>query len=323
MARKTKKKKRSAKRRVKPSKLRFIWPLFLTLLVTATLGATAYFIFLTPGTVQVTQKGTIAPPLPKSANRPVYQPAKPQIAYEEDSLPEVKKKPVRKKAVATSSGSKPRLALLIDDMGNRQKLGQQLIELDILLSFAILPFTPHAHSLMEMAHARDREVLLHLPMEATLAKWDPGPGALYTSMSPRAIKAQVRKDLEDLPYAVGVNNHMGSKFTSDKKAMQAALAPIKARNLFFLDSITIAKSVAYKEAKKMNIKAARRDVFIDNEQDAAKIKSQLERLVRIAKKHGSAIGIAHPYPVTIATFKKEKAWLEEQVELVPISTLME
>ncbi|MEN8257877.1 MAG: divergent polysaccharide deacetylase family protein [Thermodesulfobacteriota bacterium] len=322
MAKKTKKKKRSAKRRVKPSITRFIWPLFLTLIVTATLGATAYFIFLTPGTMQAPKARRIAPSS-DSKTRPLYQPVKPQIAYEEDTLPEVKKKSALKKIITAPSSAKPRLALLIDDMGNRQKLGQQLIELDLPLSFAILPFTPHAHSLMEMAHARNREILLHLPMEATLAKWDPGPGALYTSMSPRSIKAQVRKDLEDLPYAVGVNNHMGSKFTTDKKAMRAALAPIKARNLFFLDSITIAGSVGHAEAKRMDIKTGRRDVFIDNEQDAAKIKGQLERLVKIAKKHGSAIGIAHPHPVTVATLEKEKTWLQEQVQLVSISTLME
>ena len=322
MAKKTKKKKKSVKRRVKKGKLSFLWPLFLFLLVASTIGATGYFIFLSPGTNQISKirKSELAT---NSKARPVYQPVKPQTAYEEDTLPVVKKKSVRKKKALDNSSSKPRLALLIDDMGNRHKLGKQLIELDLLLSFAILPFTPHAHSLMELAHARNREILLHLPMEATLAKWDPGPGALSTSMSARSIKAQVRKDLEDIPYAVGVNNHMGSKFTSDKEAMRAALAPLKARDLFFLDSITIASSVAYKEAKGMNLKTGRRDVFIDNEQDAAKIKAQLVRLINIAKKHGSAIGIAHPYPVTIATLKKESDWLQEQVELVPISALME
>lgn len=208
-------------------------------------------------------------------------------------------------------------------MGYKQKLGQQLIELDLNLSFAILPFTPHGHSLMEMAHAKKKEVILHLPMEATSDKWNPGPGALYTSMSTRSIKAQVRKDLEDIPFAAGVNNHMGSKFTSNRESMRAVLETLKARNLFFLDSITIGSSVAHKEAKAMQIKSGRRDVFIDNEQDTTKIKAQLERLVTIAKKHGSAIGVGHPYPATVATLSKEAGWLRDQVELVTVSALME
>ncbi len=322
MAKKPTKKKKPARRRVKKSKLSFLWPLLLTLILAATLGGTAYFIFLSPGTTQISKvrKSELAS---NSKSRPVYQPVQPQIAYEEDTVPEVAKKSGRTKAAQVTGTNKPRLALLIDDMGNRQKLGQQLIELDLPLSFAILPFTPHAHSLMEMAYARNREILLHLPMEATLAKWDPGPGAITTTMSARSIKAQVRKDLEDIPYAVGVNNHMGSKFTSNKEAMRAALAPLQSRNLFFLDSITIASSVAYDEAKTLGLKTGRRDVFIDNEQDEAKIKAQLIRLVTIAKKHGSAIGIGHPHPATIATLQKEGAWLREQVELVGISTLME
>ncbi len=312
---KAKTKKKTARRRVKPSKTRFIWPLLLGLVLAATMAATAYLIFLNPGTERSSRAN--------NKSHPLYQPVQPKLAYEEDSPPEFKKKSSKPKGPQAIDNGKPRLALLIDDMGNRQKLGQQLIELDLNLSFAILPFTPHAHSLMEMAHARKRDILLHLPMEATLPKWDPGPGALSTSMSARSIKAQVRKNLEDIPHAVGVNNHMGSKFTSNKEAMRAALAPLKARNLFFLDSITIASSVAHKEAREMKIKTGRRDVFIDNEPDGAKIKAQLVHLVKIAKKHGSAIGIAHPYPATIATLEKEAAWLTEQVQLVGISTLME
>ncbi len=322
MAKNSKKKKKPARRRVKRSKSSYIWPLLLVTIVAATLAATVYFIFLTPGTTPIAQKDR--PQLATNSKvRPLYQPIKPQIAYEEDALPETKKSAGRQQLPVAIDNGKPRLALLIDDMGYRHKLGQQLIELDLNLSFAILPFTDHAHSLMEMAHAKKREILLHLPMEATSDKWDPGPGALYTSMAPRSIKAQVRKDLEDIPYAVGVNNHMGSKFTSNKEAMQAALAPLKARNLFFLDSITIASSVAYKEAKAQQIKTGRRDLFIDNDQDGAKIKAQLVRLVKIAQKHGSAIGIAHPYPTTVATLQQEAAWLSDQVQLVGVSSLME
>lgn len=320
MAKRAPHKKKTASRRIKKGPGRFLWPLLLALVLAVTLGGTAYFIFLNPGTTQLAKNRKAA--LSSGAETAtIYQPVKPQTAYEEDALPEVTKTPPPAPAIPTAG--KPRLALLIDDMGNRHQPGRQLIEMDLLLSFAFLPFTPHAHALMELAHSRQREILLHLPMEATSDKWDPGPGALTTAMSERAIKAQVRKDLEDIPYAVGVNNHMGSKFTSNKAAMRAALAPLQTRELFFLDSITIASSVAHDEAKTLKIKSGRRDIFIDNDQDEAKIKAQLVQLVAIARKHGAAIGIGHPHPATIATLAKEAAWLREQVELVPVSSLME
>lgn len=314
------KKKKSGRRRAKASKSRLIWPLLLILLLTSTLGATIYFVFLTPGSSHLSQ--IKKPALSTAGKTPVTAHPQATPAHDKEALPLVERESAGRPA-AVPQHSKPRLALLIDDMGFRQKPGQQLIELDLNLTFAILPFTPHGHALMEMARAGNREILLHQPMEPLSDKWDPGPGALYTRMAAGAIKAQVRKNLEDIPLAVGVNNHMGSKFTGNREAMQAVLATLKARDLFFLDSITIADSVAFAEAAKMQVKTGRRDIFIDNDQDEAKIKAQLVKLVSIARQHGSAIGIGHPRPATIAVLRRETNWLKEQVEFVPVSSLME
>lgn len=320
MAPQKNKKKKSGRRRAKASKSRFILPLLLILLLTFTLAATIYFVFLTPGSSRLGQIKKPALSTTGKTHVPPYSPA--TTAHEEGALPLVEREATDRPA-PTPQHHKPRLALLIDDMGFRQKPGRQLIELDLNLTFAILPFTPHGHALMEMARAENREILLHQPMEPLSDKWDPGPGALYTRMAARAIKAQIRKNLEDIPLAVGVNNHMGSKFTSNREAMQAVLAALKERDLFFLDSITIADSVAFAEAARMQVKTGRRDIFIDNDQDEAKIKAQLVKLVSIARRHGSAIGIGHPRPTTIAVLRREANWLKEQVELVPVSSLME
>ena len=124
-------------------------------------------------------------------------------------------------------------------------------------------------------------------------------------MDRATIIAQVQKDLQDVPKAIGVNNHMGSRFTNDHQGMLAALTAIKGQSLFFVDSMTSSQSIAYETAQELGIKTARRDIFLDNEQNGAKIKAQLDKLVKRAKQNGSAIGIGHPYPATLATLKKE------------------
>jgi polysaccharide deacetylase 2 family uncharacterized protein YibQ len=134
----------------------------------------------------------------------------------------------------------------------------------------------------------------------------------------------VSDDVESVPGAVGINNHEGSALTENKEAMKFLMAELKARNLMFLDSFTSAKSVAYSTAREFGLKSAKRDVFLDNESDnPASIRKQLDELVDIARKNGSAIGIGHPHPATIIELRK---WLADAgghgVEIVPVSKLM-
>ncbi len=312
-----KKKKTEPKRR---SFSAFIWGFFFCLILGATLAATGYFVFLVPGTHENTPARTTR----ETSPHPSYKPVTGQRHFEEDVVPElVNLQPDHVKTkVQHQTRKKPRIAIIIDDMGHRHQVGRDLIALDMGLSFAFLPFTSHTRSLMNLADQHGSDILLHLPMEASSQQWDPGPGGLYTGMTRAAIIAQVQKDLQDVPRAIGVNNHMGSKFTSDKASMQAALTPIKAQALFFLDSMTSSQSLAYTTAQELGIKTGRRDIFLDNEQNDAKIKSQLEKLIQRAKKNGTAIGIGHPYPATLATLKKEQWWLQSQVEIVRVSELV-
>ena len=308
----TRKKKKTAKKRsLKP----FLWGIFFCSILGITIVATGYVMFLAPGTRQANQA--------QEPIQPQYKPITPS-QHEEYTEDVVTLEPIQHKhrIAPKTAAPTPRIAILIDDMGNRHTIGQKLIDLDMGLSFAFLPFTSHTQTLMNRAADHGCDILLHLPMEATSAKWDPGPGTITTDMSANAITLQVLKNLLDVPKAIGVNNHMGSKFTSDKASMQAALAPIKKRHLFFLDSMTSSTSVAFDTARALDIKTGRRDIFLDNDQNGAKIKLQLEKLVQRARKNGSAIGIGHPYPATLATLKKEQWWLKNQVEIVRISELM-
>lgn len=318
MAKRKPPKKKKRPTRKKTNRSAFFWGFFFCLILGATLVATGYFVFLAPGTYN-----SVTPPPSQTSPLPSYKPVTAQPHYEEDLAPEViNLLPKHIKSKVSNKGSKPRIAIIIDDMGHRHNIGKQLIELDMDLSFAFLPFTGHTHSLMHLADQHGADILLHLPMEPSSQKWDPGPGGIYTSMSQSAIMAQVKKDLQDVPKAIGVNNHMGSKFTSDKQGMQAALKPIKAQSLFFIDSMTSNQSIAYQTAQEQGINTGRRDIFLDNEQNDAKIKAQLEKLVQRAKKNGTAIGIGHPYPSTLSTLKKEQWWLQNQVDIVRISELV-
>ena len=148
---------------------------------------------------------------------------------------------------------------------------------------------------------------------------------LRSNMTPMEFLTTVSDDVESVPGAVGMNNHEGSALTENKEAMKFLMAELKARNLFFLDSFTSPKSVAYATANEFGMKAARRDVFLDNEGDnPAYIREQLDELVEIARKYGKAIGIGHPHPATISELRK---WLAETgaqgIEIVPVSRLMQ
>lgn len=165
------------------------------------------------------------------------------------------------------------LALVIDDMGYKKSIGSQLLDLDMPISFAFLPFGPHTDILVKKARQKNKDILLHMPMEAMDSKWDPGPGALFTSMTRQEIKKRTEEALQSMHPVIGVNNHMGSRFTANRAGMEPCLAFIEEKNLFFLDSLTSSQSVGYSLAREMGLRTAKRDLFIDNSQDKDDIKN--------------------------------------------------
>jgi hypothetical protein len=214
-----------------------------------------------------------------------------------------------------------RIALIIDDMGNRKAAGEQALALPGALTYSFLPRTPYAREQAARAHASQREVMLHLPMESDPGK-PLGAGALTLTMPREAFLATLKQDLESVPYVAGVNNHMGSLLTRDAQAMQLLMGSLREAGLFFIDSRTTDATVAERVAQDNLVASGRRHVFLDYIRDKEVVREQLLALIVTARRHGEAIGIAHPYPETMEVLAAELPKLEaEGVELVPASTL--
>jgi polysaccharide deacetylase 2 family uncharacterized protein YibQ len=214
-----------------------------------------------------------------------------------------------------------RIALIIDDMGNRKETGEQALTLPGPITYAFLPQTPYAREQATRAHELEREVMLHLPMESDLGN-RLGAGALTLSMTRQEFVATLKSDLASVPFVAGVNNHMGSLLTQDPTAMRWLMGSLREEGLFFIDSRTTDATVAEQVAKESLVATARRHVFLDYVRDGEVVRKQLKTLVKIARRQGGAIGIAHPYPETLAVLAQALPKLEAAgIELVPASTL--
>jgi polysaccharide deacetylase 2 family uncharacterized protein YibQ len=222
---------------------------------------------------------------------------------------------------------KARVAIIIDDLGMGGRVTKELLAIDRPLNFSILPFLPHSKDTAIEARKRGFLVMLHLPMEPKgypAPDKDPGRGAILMNTSRREIAKIIAQDLSGIPYVQGANNHTGSRLTEDKEMMNLILKELKKRNLFFIDSKTSERSVAYREAKRLGLKCGERDVFLDNELDLDYIKGQIQLLAKIALKEGEAIGIGHAHSLTARAIKETIPELENQgIEFVLVSELLE
>lgn len=257
----------------------------------------------------------------------VSLPKSPVISLPRPSSPPLS--PLSNRRASPSPSPRPpaaRIALVIDDLGWELPSAQALIRMNVALSFAILPETPYAMLIAQEAQRHQRDVLLHLPMESYGASHiQLGPFALRSTMNSDQIAAQINAALATLPTVVGVNNHMGSLFTENRSAMRTTMRVLKHHNLFFLDSRTSTRSLAYDIARDMGVPTAQRHVFLDHDIDPGKIFQQLQRLVGIAQERGSAIGIAHPYAATLQVLRRHlpQYLSQHHVEIVPVSQLVE
>jgi len=216
----------------------------------------------------------------------------------------------------------PMVAIIIDDLGYHQKVGAEFLNFPLELTYSFLPFAPFTGEQESLAFYSGKTVLLHLPLEPKDAQWDPGPGALFLKDSPDVQKEKFEQDLAAVPHAVGVNNHMGSRYTEDRVAMKRLLQLIDYNSMFFVDSFTTASSVGQEVAGEIGIKAARRHVFIDNKLDLDEICDQLDNLVGLAEKQGKAIGIGHPHQLTVDALLKCAGKYSSRVQYVSIARLL-
>jgi len=229
-------------------------------------------------------------------------------------------------AKAFAMGQRPleaRMAVIIDDIGYSRRQAAAFIEIGAELTYAVLPHLPYSAALASTIHEKGHEILLHQPMEPFDRQLDPGPGALYVGDSAARIEKVVRTNIRAVPFVSGVNNHMGSRFTSNGDDIRYALQAIKSRGLFFVDSLTTHRSKAYHTACSLHMPRGRRDTFLDNHRQPQTILNRLYGVMSQALVHGHAIAIGHPYPETAAALRV--FWSEIQgtpVHMVPVSRLL-
>jgi len=214
-----------------------------------------------------------------------------------------------------------KLAIVIDDFGYRPHQENQVLALPNAVSVAVLPNAPHAHEMATKAHSGGHEVLIHLPM-APLSKQPLEKDTLRPEMSSEEIERIIRDAVNKVPYAVGLNNHMGSAMTSSLFGMQKVMQTLSHYNLYFLDSMTIGNSQAMRAAAGTGVKVIKRRVFLDDTQNEADIRSQFNRAVQLARRNGSTIAIGHPHPTTVRVLQQMIYSLPPDITLVRPSSLL-
>ncbi|HEM8559023.1 divergent polysaccharide deacetylase family protein [Citrobacter koseri] len=215
-----------------------------------------------------------------------------------------------------------KLAIVIDDFGYRPHNENQVLAMPSALSVAVLPNAPHAREMATKAHNSGHEVLIHLPM-APLSKQPLEKDTLRPEMSSDEIERIIRDAVNKVPYAVGLNNHMGSAMTSSLFGMQKVMQALERYNLYFLDSMTIGNSQAMRAASGTGVKVIKRKVFLDDTQNEADIRRQFNRAIELARRNGSAIAIGHPHPSTVRVLQQMVYNLPADITLVRPSSLLD
>ncbi len=197
------------------------------------------------------------------------------------------------------AASGPRLAIILDDVAGDAASVDGIFALHYPLTLSILPNHPHSTDIAQDAHRRGYQVMLHLPMES-LANETSEAQELRRGMSTAEVSNELTDMLHSVPYAAGVNNHQGSRATSDPQLMAELMPLLRSHRLFFIDSRTTAATVAYESAQAASVPCAYRNVpFLDDVQEAGAIRQQLELAVKDARERGQAIAIGHPHPATL------------------------
>jgi len=216
-----------------------------------------------------------------------------------------------------------KVAIIIDDVGYGGFLTEKLLNLPFPVALSILPHLNHSTDIAREAHRLGYEVMLHLPMESIRPEENRGEGIIYVDMSKKTISRLIEKSLDSVPYAVGVNNHMGSRVCQNPEVVEVILTRLKKHNLYFIDSLVIASSKAYQIAQKMAIPSHYRRVFLDNQNDPDYIRGQLEELKDKAISEGEAIGIGHCRRNTLDVLTEAVPEIEKEgIEFVFASELV-
>jgi polysaccharide deacetylase 2 family uncharacterized protein YibQ len=212
-------------------------------------------------------------------------------------------------AVPADVRDRPRIAIVIDDLGLDRARTERVIGLPAAVTLSFLAYSGDLPRLAAAARHNGHEMIVHVPMEPVNAKMDMGPNGLATNQPREEVLRRLDWDLGRFDGYVGINNHMGSRFTGDTQAMGWVMDELKSRGLMFLDSRTIATSIGAKAAAADGVPFAERDVFLDDDQSALAVEQRLKEVEAIARKKGTAIAIGHPHDATIETcLRRASCW---------------
>jgi hypothetical protein len=221
---------------------------------------------------------------------------------------------------------RPAIALIIDDMGNQHAQGLRVIDLPGPVACAFLPYGAFTGTLARRAHSRNKEVMLHLPMQAVEHTHDSQQAGMLTlDMTQQQFLAEFRRAIGAVPHVTGLNNHMGSLLTRHPGSMAWLMQAIGSRGgLFFVDSRTTKATVAEQLAVEYGIPSIARKVFLDNVDEVTAVRAQFRQLLADARREGTALGIGHPRPATLQVLAEELAELDRQgIQLLPVAGLIE
>ena len=263
------------------------------------------------------QAGTAKPPAPAPAPAPqVATIAPPPINAGADAAW------LRNSVAFAVPQGKPVIAVVLDDVGVARNHAELAIDLPGVITLSFMTYADGVADMAARARAKGHELMLHVPMEPLGHEIDAGPQVLTVGASEDELLNRLDWGLDRFPGYIGINNHMGSRFTQDERGMRIVLAELKRRNLLFLDSRTIGNTVGDKLAARMGVAHVIRDVFLDNEMDEAAVIKQLMQAERVAASKGQAIAIGHPHPATIAAIR---AWMPKAQArgfvIVPLSAV--
>ena len=199
--------------------------------------------------------------------------------------------------------SLPKLAIILDDLGSDRRVAEEIFDLPYPLTLSILPNHEHSEEIAEEAERRGYQVMLHLPMQA-IETGKPEQQELRPGMRAREVSKLVNQFLQNVPGAVGANNHQGSEATSDPALMRELMPVLRERHLFYIDSRTTAATVAYETAEKSQVRSAFRNVpFLDDVEEVGAVRKQLELALRGAREKGGAVAIGHPHAATLEALR--------------------
>ncbi|MCB1745059.1 MAG: divergent polysaccharide deacetylase family protein [Gammaproteobacteria bacterium] len=220
--------------------------------------------------------------------------------------------------------SPPAVAIVIDDLGYSNRIGGGFARMPYPLTLAILPDTPYARALATLGHRNGKQIIIHMPMQAR-GRPAVAPGGLRLDHGPFEIARRLVSAFGDVPYASGISNHEGSRLTESSVSMRLLMTTLRLQRVpLFLDSRTSARSVAATLAQRAGLRVAERDVFLDNSREPTRIHAQLDRLIRVADRRGTALAIGHPHPETLAALADRLPEFEARgIRLLTVDALIE